>query len=91
MKLPDAPVFKPAPYTIETARALKAIAAGTASPEQQKTGLNWICEKAGGFFDDAMQPGMPDATHYMSGRRSVTIQIRHILQVKIHNSEKETE
>lgn len=85
-----AQVFAAAPFSEDIAKALKAIAAGNASPGQQKDGLNWICEKAGGFFQDGFIPGQPDAAQYLAGRRSVTLQIRHILQIPLTSLKKET-
>lgn len=73
-------IFKPAQCTEAQSAALRAVAKGNASPDQQKVALLWIMDEACGTWADALHPGQPDATAYMTGRRSVALQISAALR-----------
>lgn len=73
-------IFRPAAITPEQAAAIKAVAKGNASPDQQKTALLWIMDDACGTWMDAIQPGHPDVTAYLTGRKSVALQISTVLR-----------
>lgn len=66
-----AAVLTSAPYSLADAMAIKAIAAGTATPEQQKAAFLWITRVAGRLNKMSYQPGSPDGSAFAEGRRFV--------------------
>ena len=78
--------------TIRETRALKALAKGEATPEQQKLALEAIIFKFSGFGDVPFVPGAPDESAFMSGRQFVGNRInRHLRQTvaALHPNEEE--
>lgn len=69
-----------AKFSDQDAAAIKAVAAGNASPGQQKQALLWIMEEASGAWRDSISPGQPDVSNYFIGRRSVALQITAVLR-----------
>jgi len=67
----------------DEAAALKAIAVGEASPEQQKKGLHWIIHRCSGANLDTFAPGHPDVSVYRQGRASVGLDMMQILLRKL--------
>lgn len=70
-----AKVPSPAWYTTQDAAAIKAVASGTASPEQQKTALEWVVLRASMYGEETFSPGHTDSSAYFAGRRSVALQV----------------
>jgi hypothetical protein len=68
--------------TLDEARALKAIALGEATAEQQKKALSWIIHRACGSSLDTFAPGEPDVSAYRQGRRAVGVLITQVLLMK---------
>ena len=68
--------------TLSEARALKAIAVGEATPEQQKMGLSWIIHRACGYSLSTFAPGQPDVSGNREGRRDVAVLITQVLLMK---------
>lgn len=68
--------------TLSEARALKAVAVGEATPEQQKMALSWIIHRACGYSLDTFSPGQPDVAGYRQGRRAVAVLITQVLLTK---------
>lgn len=68
--------------TLDEARALKAVAVGEATPEQQKKALGWIIHRACGASLDTFSPGEPDVSAYRQGRRAVGVLITQVLLMK---------
>ncbi len=76
-----APPYFRCTWDVADASALQALAAGTATPEQQKRALDFVIKQAAATYDQSFQPGMPDATSFMEGRRFVGTKIVELLQV----------
>lgn len=74
--------FKPASYTDEDVAAVKAVAAGNASPGQQQRALDWIVNKAAMAFDETFVPGQTDLSDYLAGRRNVGLQIIKLVKMQ---------
>jgi hypothetical protein len=68
--------------TLEEARALKAVAVGEATSEQQKRALSWIIHRACGYSLDPFAPGQPDVMANRVGRRGVAVLITQVLLTK---------
>lgn len=72
-----------ASYDEADVAAVKAVAAGNASPEQQKHALNWIIQKAARTYDEPFMPGQNDLTLNLLGRRNVGLQIVKLINVPV--------
>ncbi len=75
--------FRPAKYDDKDVAAIKAVAAGNASPSQQKRALDWIIHKAAATYDEPFVPGQGDLTFHLTGRRNVGLQIVKLVNVPI--------
>jgi hypothetical protein len=73
----------PAVYTVAIAEAVKAVAAGNATPGQQTMCMNWIIHHAAGTYDETFVPGQPDTSDHLSGRRNVGLQLVKLINVPI--------
>jgi hypothetical protein len=73
----------PARYEEDDIAALKAVAAGNASPAQQKRALVWIVHRAAMTYDETFVQGQNDATYFLTGRRNVGLQIMKLVNVPI--------
>lgn len=73
----------PGVYTVAIAEAVKAVAAGNASPSQQQACMNWIIHHAAGTYDETFVPGQSDASDYLAGRRNVGLQLVKLINVPI--------
>ena len=74
------PPWLPAEYEIADFNAIKALAAGTANPEQQQRALDWIINKVSDCYGfDYRQDSRDHA--FASGRRFVGLQIIKALKV----------
>ena len=79
--LKNAP-WMPVQYEIADATALKALAMGSATPEQQIRCLAWIQRKACALPDWPYRPGANDRDTLIAlGRQFVGHQIQHLIQV----------
>lgn len=77
--LKNAP-WMPAPYEIADATAMKALAGGIATPEQQRRALGWIQRIACGLPDWPYRPGATDRdTNIALGRQFVGHQIQRLI------------
>lgn len=74
--------WMPAAYELADARAVKQLADGTASPEQQQRALKWIIENACGTYDLSYRPTSDRDTCLAEGRRFVGLQIVKMLKLK---------
>lgn len=72
-----------ASYDEAEVAAIKAVAAGNASPGQQKLALDWIVHKAARTYDEPFLPGQHDLTMNLLGRRSVGLQIVKLVNVPL--------
>ena len=73
----------PAAYDDEDVAAVKAVAAGNASPGQQKRCLTWIIHKAAMTYDETFVPAQPDVSAFLAGRRNVGNQVLKLVNVPI--------
>lgn len=84
----NAPWYPP-PYDLADISALKGLAAGTASPEQQQRALKWIVENACGTYQLSYRPTSDRDTSFAEGRRFVGLQIVKALHLDISILRKE--
>lgn len=69
--------YAPPEYSDPDIHAIRAVASGEASPEQQRRALDWIIQQAASTYDLGFIPG-PDGdrnTSFMLGRQFVGMQI----------------
>jgi hypothetical protein len=59
--------------------AVKALHAGTATPEQQRRALDWIMKRAAGIGEVSFHPGDSHATAFKDGRRFVGLILANVL------------
>lgn len=74
---------------ISDAAAVKAINAGTATPEQQKRGLDWIMKGACMIGGEPFCPGEPDSSAYKMGKQSVARNILFVITEPIAKFDKQ--
>ena len=83
--LPSEP-HMPAPYSKPVAYAIKAMAVGEATPDQQQMALAWICNVVCGNNDLSYRPdslGGERATVFADGKRFVGLQINKLVKLPI--------
>ncbi len=73
-------------WELADAAAMKALARGDASADQQKRALDWIIRCAAMTYDESFVPGHPDVAAYRAGRISVGRQIVGLINAKIKSS-----
>lgn len=76
------PWFPPA-WEIADVAALKALANGTASPEQQQRALKWVIESASATYELSYRPSSDRDTAFAEGRRFVGLQIVKALHLDL--------
>ena len=74
---------KPANWVLHEAHALQALAAGTATAEQQQAALKWIIETACGTYDLSYRPGSDRDTVFAEGKRFVGLQIVKLVKLNL--------
>jgi hypothetical protein len=67
--------YLPPLYDLADVHAMRAVAAGTAEPEQQKRAIRWIVERAAGTYEPSFRPEGDRETCFAEGRRMVGLQI----------------
>lgn len=75
-------VFLPADFTPADIRAIRAVAAGTATPEQQQRAFNWILYNAADTYGLEYRTDQRDHA-FASGRRWVGLQLVKMLKVPL--------
>lgn len=80
MDTKSAPWFPP-PYELADVNALRGLANGTASPEQQQRALKWIIENACATYELSYRPTSDRDTSFAEGRRFVGLQIVKALHI----------
>jgi len=77
--------WAPPPTELPDVAAIKALARGDASPEQQRHALKFIVEKVCGAYEEQFCPGEDGrrATDYALGKRRVGLYIVTLLAVDI--------
>lgn len=71
----------PVAYEKADVSAVKALAAGTATEEQQKRALKWIIETTCATYDLSYRPSSDRDTTFAEGRRFVGLQIVKALHI----------
>lgn len=74
----------PNPPPVAVTMAIKGLAAGTASDEQQKRALAWIINELCGTYDMSFHPDSQRASDFAEGKRFVGTQI--VKEVNINPS-----
>jgi len=59
----------------------RAMAAGTATPEQQTAFMDWLSDESCGLSGLVLIPGSPDLTAFRDGRRFLAIKLRTFLSL----------
>ncbi len=75
--------WHPAPYEIADLCAIKGLAAGTASPEQQQRALKWIIESVCATYELSYRPTGDRDTAFAEGRRFVGLQLVKALHLDV--------
>lgn len=78
----SAPWIPPA-YELADAMAIKGLANGTASPDQQQRALKWLIENACATYELSYRPTSDRDTSFAEGRRFVGLQIIKMLKLNI--------
>lgn len=73
----------PVAWEKPNASAIQALAAGTATEEQQKDALAFIIENICGTYDLSYRPDSPYETAFAEGRRFAGLQIVKLLKVNL--------
>jgi hypothetical protein len=77
-------VWHPADYDIADIRAIQAVTAGTATPEQQQRALDWIVVKAAATYDNGFiaEDAYGRIAAFVDGRQFVGQQIVKLMKLK---------
>ena len=81
----------PPHYELADISAIKGLAAGTASPEQQQRAIKWIIENACATYELSYRPTSDRDTSFAEGRRFVGLQIVKALHLDISKLKKGNE
>lgn len=76
--------WKPHPYELADASAMQALAAGTATPDQQRRALTWLVNAAG-TYDLSYRPG-PNGERdsvFAEGKRFVGLQVVKLTRLNV--------
>ena len=73
--------FMPAEYSISEAYAVRAVAEGIATPEQQKKAMKWIIENASHACDLSYGYADKDDTNFAEGSRWVGLQLIKLINL----------
>ena len=71
--------WRPASFMPADAFAIKALAKGEASAEQQKRAFDWIMD-ASGIRNEVFVPGEDDVRCFLLGRRSIGLMVADLLK-----------
>lgn len=82
-KLPRKEPWQPAEYELADVMAVKAIASGTATDEQQKRMLKWLVETVCCTYDLSYRPISERDTVFAEGKRFVGLQIVKALHLNV--------
>ena len=82
-KVKAASAWDPAPWDEHHAHAIQALAAGNASPDQQRAALQWIIEGACGHNDWAYRPASERDTAMFLGRQFVAKQLIKLINLNL--------
>lgn len=77
-------------YDIPTVAAVQALAAGAATPDQQRAVLNWLVNQAAATYGQSFQEAGDRETCFAEGRRYVGNQIVKLTKISINALRKAT-
>lgn len=77
------PPFLPADYHLADLTAVQAIAAGTATADQQRRALKWIVEQVCDTYGLGWHPDGGHASSFVAGRRFAGLQIVKAANVNV--------
>lgn len=89
-KLKQRPWF-PRDYELADAMAIKGVANGTASPDQQKRAMAYIVHTLSGYYDMSYRPGGEDGrrdSDFAEGARFVGAQLVKLINISIADLER---
>lgn len=64
--------------------ALRAVAAGTATAEQQREFFRWVVEDLCKTYDLSFRPGNPEDTTFAEAKRFIGLQIVKLLKIRLN-------
>lgn len=73
--MPKTPPYFEVDYTAADVSAIQALAAGTATPDQQKRAYEWVMLQGARLREVSFQPDNAHASAFAEGRRFVGLQI----------------
>lgn len=91
MSAKAAPPYLRCEWDLPSASATQALAAGTATEQQQKDFLAWLVNQACATYDVSFQPegeGGDRATAFAEGRRFVGLQVIKLSKLALNNFRK---
>jgi hypothetical protein len=88
---PDAAPWKPAVYAKEDHAAVKAVANGIASEEQQKRAARWIINTLCETYGMSYRPQSDRDTTFAEGKRHVGLQIVKLVNMPLDRPGSNTE
>lgn len=77
-------------WDVPVVSAVQALQAGTATPEQQKSALNWLIHHAAATYGQSYQEAGDRETVFAEGRRFVGLQIVKLLHLSTNALRKAT-
>lgn len=86
-KAPAHDPWSPVPYDDMTVLAIKAVAGGTASDDQQRHAMRFIIEQMCATYDLSFRPGASDgdrATAFAEGRRFPGLQLVKLINLPLN-------
>ena len=81
--------WQPSPYSDNDVYCIKALAAGSATPEQQKQALDWIIRVAAGTYDQPYRSDSARDTDFALGRRAVGLDVVKLVNLPVALLKKE--
>jgi len=75
--------WHPAPYELADIAAIKGLAGGTATPEQQQRALRWLIETVCCTYELSFRPNSDRDTAFAEGRRFVGLQVVKALKLDL--------
>jgi hypothetical protein len=85
---PEAPHFTETPAMADAA-AIQALAAGEATPDQQRRALAWIVNVGCRTYDLSWRFGDPHSTSFAEGRRFAGMEIVRVMKVNVEQLRKQ--
>lgn len=76
---------------LQCVHALRAIAAGTATADQQKDFLKFLIEDVCHTYDLSFRPGNPEDTIFAEAKRFVGLTLVKLIKIKLGDKQKNTE